>query len=125
MTINLISTHTLRGERDKLFKFSPIVLCISTHTLRGERDSIYQRLYRRYKFQLTRSVGSVTKLFKFSPIVLCISTHTLRGERDAKVAFWEWRIRISTHTLRGERDKVQYSNKKTVYNFNSHAPWGA
>ena len=34
---------------------------ISTHTLRGERDRIQQkRKHQKHKFQLTRSVGSVT-----------------------------------------------------------------
>ena len=56
-----ISTHTLRGERDKKTPQPLPTVRISTHTLRGERDA--QRatnLFRTRQFQLTRSVGSVT-----------------------------------------------------------------
>ena len=79
---------------------------ISTHTLRGERDWRECRHKRKmFEFQLTRSVGSVT--FLSNPtlqLLLCISTHTLRGERDplSKCTFAP--LVISTHTLRGERD---------------------
>ena len=38
----LISTHTLRGERDSVHSIQNRILSsISTHTLRGERDSTY------------------------------------------------------------------------------------
>ena len=57
----VISTHTLRGERDFVPRGRFTAAKISTHTLRGERDE------RRgvtavgtCLFQLTRSVGSVT-----------------------------------------------------------------
>ena len=85
------------------------------------------------KFQLTRSVGSVTQYISRGDSILEISTHTLRGERDTDVigessvgklnfnshapwGAWLWyplpwkkSSRISTHTLRGERDGlVQY-----------------
>ena len=79
------------------------------------------------KFQLTRSVGSVTCISNVRFTSNNISTHTLRGERDQKQKTQqqktakfqltrsvgsvtrfntadikkEW---ISTHTLRGERD---------------------
>ena len=56
----VISTHTLRGERDVDFLYRQILRRISTHTLRGERDN----------YDLTRCDG------------FFISTHTLRGERD-------------------------------------------
>ena len=60
-----ISTHTLRGERDHPKDLKNRLKLISTHTLRGERDSVYRRFYiADMKFQLTRSVGSVTKKFK-------------------------------------------------------------
>ena len=57
-----ISTHTLRGERDQSAMECIDRLVISTHTLRGERDP-HKFYYRCYlcKFQLTRSVGSVTR----------------------------------------------------------------
>ena len=55
-----ISTHTLRGERDKILKKVLTNTHISTHTLRGERDCKCFVLY----------------------LLICISTHTLRGERD-------------------------------------------
>ena len=47
---DLISTHTLRGERDKLKDLTVSTVGISTHTLRGERDvlsisSYYPFLY--------------------------------------------------------------------------------
>ena len=127
----VISTHTLRGERDFHFAFSPppfkyfnshapwgawrwryrhinIDFFISTHTLRGERDS-----------------KSNKTIFQMS-----ISTHTLRGERDLRQKH-HYRLRlsfqltrsvgsvttinmimsychiISTHTLRGERDQMR------------------
>ena len=81
---------------------------ISTHTLRGERDVHYVTSYFWYeKFQLTRSVGSVT----VNPIIVKpganISTHTLRGERDLiKNLENGKKVSISTHTLRGERDDI-------------------
>ena len=56
---------------------------ISTHTLRGERDKSIKLLCFVFNiFQLTRSVGSVTcrKLLAYKKLE--ISTHTLRGERD-------------------------------------------
>ena len=56
-----ISTHTLRGERDNAFKTMGESINISTHTLRGERDSAEMgAVLIQSKFQLTRSVGSVT-----------------------------------------------------------------
>ena len=121
-----ISTHTLRGERD----IPPIsgIMCefISTHTLRGERDAHAKNIYLfTMKFQLTRSVGSVTYICTIAAIRTNISTHTLRGERDTSN---QQRIRyneISTHTLRGERDWQGLNDKAITKNFNSHAPWGA
>ena len=57
---------------------------ISTHTLRGERDmNIYKGNIETLKFQLTRSVGSVTCKCFVLYLLICISTHTLRGERDS------------------------------------------
>ena len=56
---------------------------ISTHTLRGERDTIFATasiIF--FTFQLTRSVGSVTKKRITELGQAIISTHTLRGERD-------------------------------------------
>ena len=55
------------------------------------------------KFQLTRSVGSVTRI--------------RLGHTNS--------IRISTHTLRGERDIVTFCRQQIDLYFNSHAPWGA
>ena len=79
-----ISTHTLRGERDVYWRIvPPIQKEISTHTLRGERDKHQRKQQKqRQKFQLTRSVGSVTQLEKTKTVRKTISTHTLRGERD-------------------------------------------
>ena len=57
----MISTHTLRGERDDIKAINELYFYISTHTLRGERDEKDGILTTTlYKFQLTRSVGSVT-----------------------------------------------------------------
>ena len=63
---------------------------ISTHTLRGERDLLDggERLGRTV-FQLTRSVGSVTFFMKSQSITIRISTHTLRGERDSTYCICE------------------------------------
>ncbi len=56
---------------------------ISTHTLRGERDQAIQFLTKiMWPFQLTRSVGSVTPPIAKLSAFPVISTHTLRGERD-------------------------------------------
>ena len=78
-----ISTHTLRGERDLSSYLFPFLPFISTHTLRGERDdSTTESPVVVYKFQLTRSVGSVTTVTDYWKFVIPISTHTLRGERD-------------------------------------------
>ena len=78
-----ISTHTLRGERDYYSAGSVLPMSISTHTLRGERDTIVYKLYKTVeKFQLTRSVGSVTANNNPDVLFMIISTHTLRGERD-------------------------------------------
>ena len=55
------------------------------------------------KFQLTRSVGSVTN-----------AVDVLGGTYV-----------ISTHTLRGERDSPPNSESAEDEDFNSHAPWGA
>ena len=78
---------------------------ISTHTLRGERDNAClwcSTLCN--KFQLTRSVGSVTTDCIKINVSAEISTHTLRGERDVLIPSQRKRKGISTHTLRGERD---------------------
>ena len=107
-----ISTHTLRGERD-LFCLHFLPFCtISTHTLRGERDKkinndknnggnfnshapwgawhcIQTINKKRSKFQLTRSVGSVTKFYRLYSLDIFISTHTLRGERDWRKDVWQ------------------------------------
>ena len=77
---------------------------ISTHTLRGERDLWNGLKHPKIaKFQLTRSVGSVT-----GTILLPIDNNV-----------------ISTHTLRGERDLNSISAVLNRRYFNSHAPWGA
>ena len=77
---------------------------ISTHTLRGERDLFPNSGYTLpEKFQLTRSVGSVTTILFNSLFSNFISTHTLRGERDEHLNYFE----------------LLYAY------FNSHAPWGA
>ena len=100
------------------------------------------------RFQLTRSVGSVTtdiqnayqgfaisthtlrgerdSLFSGDVPPLPISTHTLRGERDIFITPNKITHRlISTHTLRGERDVKSIRGGKDKDDFNSHAPWGA
>ena len=81
---NIISTHTLRGERDLDIDLSgDWYRPISTHTLRGERDQAIQFLTKiMWPFQLTRSVGSVTPPIAKLSAFPVISTHTLRGERD-------------------------------------------
>ena len=72
--------------------------------LRGERDCTRNGHNRDYsKFQLTRSVGSVTL------------KETVLFEQ----------LKISTHTLRGERDAKELGINANTDNFNSHAPWGA
>ena len=80
----LISTHTLRGERD-MPTIEPfhVYTIISTHTLRGERDiQANSDNTVAITFQLTRSVGSVTTIPFAAVSAAKISTHTLRGERD-------------------------------------------
>ncbi len=85
-----ISTHTLRGERDNAFKTMGESINISTHTLRGERDSAEMgAVLIQSKFQLTRSVGSVTKSTGGFCEYTGISTHTLRGERDSTYCICE------------------------------------
>ena len=100
----LISTHTLRGERDWQRGLVIELIKISTHTLRGERDIELCHVKRfAEQFQLTRSVGSVTfESINYDKIIE-ISTHTLRGERDSQISYTFFLTR----------------------NFNSHAPWGA
>ena len=79
----VISTHTLRGERDLDDYDGFLDYSISTHTLRGERDShIIPEIGGIRLFQLTRSVGSVTATYRIAKKQYKISTHTLRGERD-------------------------------------------
>ena len=71
---------------------------------RGERDGNRRSKNRSLRrFQLTRSVGSVT-----GPALHCRTT-----------------LQISTHTLRGERDQGFTTDTADGQNFNSHAPWGA
>ena len=102
--ILIISTHTLRGERDCSTIHGEPPFEISTHTLRGERDMRLAGAGTQIGlFQLTRSVGSVTLPDEFKSIRQAISTHTLRGERDFGLP-------------------KQYHGS---YDFNSHAPWGA
>ena len=144
---------------------------ISTHTLRGERDRpVRAAVHPHGKFQLTRSVGSATKRFCFTTSRRRISTHTLRGERDAQNydgtcrycdfnshAPWGARLPIkkkgcrtsgfqltrsvwsathsrknsffvmpiSTHALRVERDAPTPLCVRHHPNFNSRAPCGA
>ena len=82
----VISTHTLRGERDLDDYDGFLDYSISTHTLRGERDShIIPEIGGIRLFQLTRSVGSVTNHLNNFFTVVIISTHTLRGERDTNI----------------------------------------
>ncbi len=105
--MNTISTHTLRGERDVANADNVDLLCISTHTLRGERDkNNISGLIHDIKFQLTRSVGSVTTKTTKKQTKRAISTHTLRGERDNTNENNKNNSGISTHTLRGERDST-------------------
>ena len=99
---------------------------ISTHTLRGERDKMSDKLIEgEVLFQLTRSVGSVTRTWQRFYRNNEISTHTLRGERDLHVYGTPHFVYISTHTLRGERDITSTSQPVNASYFNSHAPWGA
>ena len=67
-TSAVISTHTLRGERDFVVHTVGTTFLISTHTLRGERD---------YRELGTRNTARG------------ISTHTLRGERDSTYCICE------------------------------------
>ena len=91
---------------------------ISTHTLRGERDNAClwcSTLCN--KFQLTRSVGSVTTDCIKINVSAEISTHTLRGERDTKTSQTKTTAEISTHTLRGERDtaKIKFMRYQSIF----------
>ena len=100
-----ISTHTLRGERDLIMMKTTKKQSISTHTLRGERDdSTTESPVVVYKFQLTRSVGSVTPLaIVFSTLSIFQLTRSVGSVTNCCyncVCF----VDISTHTLRGERD---------------------
>ena len=144
-----ISTHTLRVERDSDAQLKELEMKISTHTLRVERDVWWNDAPRGiFRFQLTRSVWSVTlfggflgavRLFQLTRSVwsvtlgtsqsfhlLAISTHTLRVERDRPcTADAPMYLPISTHTLRVERDAGITAFKNLSNNFNSHAPCGA
>ena len=65
-------------------------LLISTHTLREERDKTLLNIIKKaMAFQLTRSVRSVTKDKKIESKSIAISTHTLRGERDSTYCICE------------------------------------
>ena len=110
---NHFNSHAPWGAWHVWFAKVSNPILISTHTLRGERNTVLSNVGNGNKqFQLTRSVGSVTSLkCPLSPAFHHISTHTLRGERDATVIFlFLQQRRISTHTLRGERDLTRQSN---------------
>ena len=128
----IISTHTLRGERDNndeqtektetAFQLTRSVGSVTVMQVELKVNDKFQ-LTRSVGsvtcgicgnssgipllFQLTRSVGSVTKRSKIIRRYIGISTHTLRGERDdiIKIRIIN-RFIISTHTLRGERDNL-------------------
>ena len=146
---NLISTHTLRGERDTSLSNTSLAIFnfnshapwgawpaphahlieyghISTHTLRGERDLFIQKIF---KIQINFNSHAPWGAWRHQHIVcvnLCyISTHTLRGERDRKRELKSVLCTISTHTLRGERDISATKVAPSKTHFNSHAPWGA
>ena len=58
---------------------------ISTHTLRGAREKKKsERVCRQLRFQLTRTLGSLTPSISEYKTTCKISTHTLRGERDGE-----------------------------------------
>ena len=100
------------------------------------------------KFQLTRSVGSVTDFtIKWVLHRHNFNSHAPWGAwRDLQLVHYyvqnfnshapwgAWRGTIllpidekiiSTHTLRGERDINNDTDTELTQNFNSHAPWGA
>ena len=101
-----ISTHALRGERDRPISSRKTRDGISTHALRGERDVLrLQNIDDDIQFQPTRSVGSATATVSRFAHRYRISTHALRGERDYDMfAQLVNSDVISTHALRGERD---------------------
>ena len=78
------------------------------------------------KFQLTRSVGSVTRVPPHMVADLDISTHTFRGERDIFKTFTDCSIRVFQLT-RSVGSVTDFTIKWVLHrhNFNSHAPWGA
>ena len=101
-------------------------LNISTHTLRGERDKIpFEKLYVPSKFQLTRSVGSVTAYWwtvaAYRIFQLTRSVGSVTQTHNCQIPKQD----ISTHTLRGERDDTSNCIWICKRHFNSHAPWGA
>ena len=70
---------------------------------------------KRKRFQLTRSVGSVTNSLTTVGTNQTISTHTLRGERDNVIRRKiDVENTISTHTLRGERDRLKFYHSLTL-----------
>ena len=80
----VISTHTLRGERDFTTKEkAEEAIDFNSHAPLGARLKIGHHDEQYPRFQLTRSAGSVTKSAHHRLDSLDISTHTLRGERDA------------------------------------------
>ena len=84
-------TYALHEERDLYQIHFYIIVDFLIHTLRGERDKTQKTPTKKHqKFQLTRSVGSVT---------------------DSGIK-WILKDLISTHTLRGERDRLGGSNRK-------------
>ena len=102
--VKLISTHTLRGERDNpkddlLPKFK-----ISTHTLRGERDD---------------------EVIPYDQFV-DISTHTLRGERDCfAISADNPALAFQLTRSVGSVTVLPIIFLPVRCHFNSHAPWGA
>ena len=124
-------TFQLTRSVGSVTEFSVInqsIIVISTHTLRGERDHVvYSRIFCRFHFNSHAPWGAW--LFSFSCIpsfAYCISTHTLRGERDSNSdTLGTAPCSISTHTLRGERDQNEFRIHTEIMHFNSHAPWGA
>ena len=144
-----ISTHTLRGERDNAFKTMGESINISTHTLRGERDFlmiIYTKSW--YKFQLTRSVGSVTRCWRsHHRWIWHFNSHAPWGAWPKRTTGKKNNGRFQLTRSVGSVTELHYCYtqraysfqltrsvgsvtffsclKRFIVNFNSHAPWGA
>ena len=120
------NSHAPWGAWPPYLLHSLYYFSISTHTLRGERDKIsYFFNFFLKNFNSHAPWGAWHLKVQSETTTTKISTHTLRGERDKIIIVYDIGMKISTHTLRGERDIFRSVLNIWTEHFNSHAPWGA